>query len=81
MATRQITLPITGMTCANCAATIERNLKKLPGLASAAVNLASERASVEYDPQALSPGHCELTGEPEFRSNLDDDATGLHSCS
>ena len=47
---RQITLPITGMTCANCVATVERNLKKLEGVNSASVNLASERASVEFDP-------------------------------
>jgi Cu+-exporting ATPase len=38
------------MTCANCVATIERNLRKLDGVQLAAVNLASERASVEYDP-------------------------------
>src|ERR671923_638621 len=48
--TKQLTLPITGMTCANCVATVERNLKKLDGVQSAAVNLASERAAVEYDP-------------------------------
>jgi P-type Cu+ transporter len=48
--TRQISLPITGMTCANCSATIERNLKKMPGVAAAAVNYASEKASVTYDP-------------------------------
>ncbi|HSB90335.1 MAG TPA: heavy metal translocating P-type ATPase [Anaerolineales bacterium] len=48
--TRQLTLPITGMTCANCVATIERNLRKLDGVESAVVSLASERASVEFDP-------------------------------
>ncbi len=48
--TKQITLPVTGMTCANCVATIERNLKKLDGVATAAVNLSSERATVEIDP-------------------------------
>jgi Cu+-exporting ATPase len=47
---RQITLPITGMTCANCVATVERNLKKAPGVESAAVNLSSERAVVKFDP-------------------------------
>src|SRR5215510_14039522 len=47
--TKQLTLPITGMTCANCVATVERNLKKLDGVQTAAVNLASERATVEYD--------------------------------
>ncbi|HEY44640.1 MAG TPA: copper-translocating P-type ATPase [Anaerolineae bacterium] len=41
------------MTCANCVATIERNLKKLEGVNTANVNLASERASVEYDPSLL----------------------------
>jgi len=48
--TKQIGLPITGMTCANCVATVERNLKKVNGVQNARVNLSSERATVEYDP-------------------------------
>ncbi len=48
--TKHITLPITGMTCANCSTTIERNLRKMPGVAEANVNLASEKASIAYDP-------------------------------
>jgi P-type Cu+ transporter len=47
-------LPLLGMTCANCANTIERTLKKLPGISNAAVNYASERASVDYVPGAVS---------------------------
>jgi P-type Cu+ transporter len=54
--TRQLTLPITGMTCANCVATVERNLKKLDGMNSAVVNLSSERATVEYDAAKLGLG-------------------------
>jgi len=50
---RQLILPVTGMTCANCVATVERNLKKLDGVQSAAVNLSSERATVEFDPALL----------------------------
>jgi Cu+-exporting ATPase len=50
---KQIVLPITGMTCANCVATIERNLKKLDGVSTAVVNLSSERATVEFDPSKL----------------------------
>jgi Cu+-exporting ATPase len=53
MSTRQLTLPVTGMTCANCVATIERNVKRLPGVTSAIVNLASERAVIEFDPSSL----------------------------
>lgn len=49
-ASKQLTLPITGMTCANCVATVERNLKKVEGVESAAVNLSSERATVVFDP-------------------------------
>ncbi len=51
--TKQLTLPITGMTCANCVATVERNLKKLDGVQSAVVNLSSERATVEFEPTKL----------------------------
>jgi Cu+-exporting ATPase len=47
---QQITLPILGMTCANCVATVERSLLKVDGVDSANVNLSSERASVAYDP-------------------------------
>ncbi len=45
-----ITLPITGMTCANCVATVERSLKKVGGVQTANVNLSTERASVTFDP-------------------------------
>ena len=51
--TKQLTLPVTGMTCANCVATVERNLKKLDGVGSAVVNLSSERATVEFDSAKL----------------------------
>jgi P-type Cu+ transporter len=55
---KQVTLPITGMTCANCVATVERNLKKVDGVDLAVVNLSSERATVEFDPA--------LTGMPDL---------------
>jgi Cu+-exporting ATPase len=48
---KQLILPVTGMTCANCVATVERSLKKVPGVQLASVNLSSERATVEFDPQ------------------------------
>jgi Cu+-exporting ATPase len=51
MAEKKITIPITGMSCANCAMTIERTLKKkVPGVKDASVNFANERAFVEYLP-------------------------------
>ena len=46
---------VQGMTCASCVARVERVLKKQPGVVSATVNLATEKASVEYDPQAVNP--------------------------
>ncbi|RJX28422.1 MAG: copper-translocating P-type ATPase [Desulfarculus sp.] len=56
MATRKIELPIVGMTCANCAATVERTLnKKVPGVTAASVNFGTESATVEYDPEQTSP--------------------------
>jgi Cu+-exporting ATPase len=53
METKQLTLPVTGMTCANCSLTVERNLKRLDGVNAATVNLATERASVTYDPSVV----------------------------
>ena len=50
MAGKSIALPITGMTCANCAANIERSLNKIRGIEEVAVNFASEKANVRYDP-------------------------------
>ncbi len=47
---KQVILPITGMTCANCVFTVERNLKKEPGVQSTVVNLSNERATIDYDP-------------------------------
>ncbi len=45
----ELTLPVTGMMCANCAATVERTLKKTDGVSDAVVNYASERATVHFD--------------------------------
>ncbi len=42
-------LPIEGMTCASCVARVERALQKLPGVAEASVNLATEAASIRAD--------------------------------
>ncbi|MGD9363630.1 MAG: heavy metal translocating P-type ATPase, partial [Desulfobacterales bacterium] len=53
MTEQKLTLPITGMTCANCAANIERGVKKLDGVADASVNFAAENAAVVFDPQQL----------------------------
>jgi len=51
---KNITIPVSGMTCANCAMNIERTLKKLPGIREAAVNFASEQAGVTFDDTAVS---------------------------
>jgi Cu+-exporting ATPase len=51
-----VSLPVTGMTCANCALNIQRSLKKLEGVTEADVNFASERASVSFDPGQVHIG-------------------------
>jgi Cu+-exporting ATPase len=47
-----VVLPIIGMTCANCARTVERALKRAPGVVEASVNFAAEQAVVLLDPSA-----------------------------
>ncbi|GAA4003971.1 heavy metal translocating P-type ATPase [Deinococcus rubellus] len=54
--TAELDLPITGMTCANCVGRVERALSKVSGVLSASVNLASERAHVQYLPATTTPG-------------------------
>lgn len=51
---RRLDLPISGMTCAACAARIEKVLKRLPGV-EASVNLAAERARVELGSAETTP--------------------------
>lgn len=50
----QTTLQITGMTCAACAARIEKGLNRLPGVEQANVNLALETAQVRFEPTQVS---------------------------
>ncbi len=89
---KQITLPVTGMTCANCVATIERNLKKETGVTQAMVNLSSERATVEFDPaitgmdslvaRVRRAGYDIATGEADLivhRMSDDNDARRLEN--
>ena len=54
MTTKQITLPIAGMTCASCVSHVEGALKNLSGVAEAVVNLGAGKASIEFDPARAS---------------------------
>ena len=87
---KHLTLPITGMTCANCVATVERGLKKQAGVQEAVVNLSSERATVTFDPSLVDlsaltarierAGYGIATGEAELiikRLSDDNDARRL----
>ena len=53
--TTQDTFPILGMSCAACAARVDKTLNKQPGVCHAAVNYAAATALVEYDPSQTSP--------------------------
>ncbi|MCI0346041.1 MAG: heavy-metal-associated domain-containing protein, partial [Chloroflexi bacterium] len=54
----ELTLPIEGMSCASCVNRIERFLTKTPGVTEAAVNLATEQATIRYLP--------DVAGRPEL---------------
>ncbi len=51
-----IELPVTGMTCASCVARVERAIGKSDGVDKANVNLATEKATVTFDPGEVSTG-------------------------
>ncbi|MDY0087368.1 MAG: heavy metal translocating P-type ATPase [Coriobacteriia bacterium] len=50
----RVKLGITGMTCASCAAVIEKTLARMPGVSEAVVNLAAENAMIAFDPSEVS---------------------------
>src|SRR5215213_7028892 len=60
---QQITLPVTGMTCASCVRRIERALSKVDGVHEVSVNLATEKARVTYDPAVSSIGQLKAVVE------------------
>ena len=51
-----VELPVTGMTCASCVARVERAIGKAEGVDKANVNLATEKATVTFDPGEVSTG-------------------------
>ncbi len=52
---KELIIPIVGMHCANCANTVGRSLKRMPGVDEASVSYASERAVITYDPKRVTP--------------------------
>ncbi len=53
-AVRVVTLPVEGMTCASCVLRVEKALKKVEGVSRADVNIATEKATVAFDPARVS---------------------------
>ena len=49
-----LSLPVEGMTCASCVARVEKVLKKVDGVETASVNLATEKAAIGFDPTKVN---------------------------
>ncbi|WP_017660200.1 heavy metal translocating P-type ATPase [Baaleninema simplex] len=56
-----LALDVGGMKCAGCVKAVERKLSQIPGVKSACVNLATEMATVEYEPNRVEPNHLAQT--------------------
>ncbi len=83
---KKMTIPIQGMHCASCALKIESVLKKLPGVQSASVNYATEKATVEYNSEKITPGGIisaiSKTGyKPVLAQKVDIRIEGMHCAS
>ncbi len=50
-----IQLPVSGMSCVNCASTVARALRRVPGVIEADVSFAAEQATVQFDPEQTDP--------------------------
>jgi len=78
---KTIELEVAGMTCAACVGRVERGLKKLEGVQSASVNLATERATVEYDAAKTNPAalleRVKDTGYEPVTATLELGVTGM----
>jgi len=81
MNSQTITLPLSGMTCVNCAMNIERSVKKLQGVNESSVNFAAEQASVSFDPGQLTiqdlVGGIEKAGYGVPAAKIDLPVTGM----
>ena len=55
MAVETLKLSVRGMTCANCARSVERKLGGVPGVTKASVSLEAASATVEYDTDLVKP--------------------------
>ncbi len=55
MALESMNMPIRGMTCANCARTVERKLSSTPGVTKVSVDLQGASATVDYDADLVKP--------------------------
>jgi copper chaperone CopZ len=55
MAVETLNLSVRGMTCANCARSVERKLGGVPGVTKASVSLVAASATVEYDTELVKP--------------------------
>ncbi len=78
-AAEHVELPISGMTCASCATRTERKLNDLEGV-SASVNYATEKATIDYDPEVV--GQAQLVGAVEaagYGAVLSSDAGPEHA--
>ena len=53
---KRLDLRVTGMSCASCAANVERALKRVDGVRAANVNLATSRATIMFDPRRVDAG-------------------------
>ncbi len=53
--TKKATLGVKGMTCAGCAYAVKSNVKKIDGISSVDVDLKEGKATIEYDPERVSP--------------------------
>ncbi len=65
MPVETLKLTVRGMTCANCARSVEKTLASVPGVTKATVDLAAASATVEYDtelvtPEAIASAVCDL---------------------